>query len=94
MAELRQALLQQSAAAAAAAAAPPPTICHLASDGVMNLTCMAENRYATFQVASQFNCLEFVAPNVTPENGVTDYIRDHTQGPQCSLAAAPAIVYR
>jgi len=54
----------------------------------------ADNRFATFQVASQFNCLEFVGPGVTPEHGVTGYIHDRTQGPACSIACGPATVYR
>lgn len=54
----------------------------------------AENRFATFQVASQFNCLEFVGPQVVPEDGVTQYIHDRTQGPACSIACGPATVYR
>lgn len=37
-------------------------------------------------VASQFNCLEFVNPNVVPEDGVTNYIYDHTQGPSCAMS--------
>ena len=49
---------------------------------------------ATFQVASQFNCLEFVSPGVIPESGVTGYALDHTQGPACSLACPAATVYR
>jgi len=53
-----------------------------------------ENRYATFQVASQFNCLEFVGPAVTPEHGVTGYINDRTQGPACSISCGPATVFR
>jgi len=53
-----------------------------------------ENRHATFQVASQFNCLEFTGPSVTPEHGVTGYVRDKTQGPACSIACGPATVYR
>lgn len=52
------------------------------------------NRFATFQVASQFNCLEFVGPQVAPEHGVTQYINDRTQGPACSIACGPATVYR
>ena len=35
---------------------------------------------AFFQVASQFNALEMTGPDVTPEDGVTRYGRDHTQG--------------
>lgn len=55
---------------------------------------LAENRWATFQVASQFNCLEFVGPSVTPEDGITGYIRDRTQGPACSISCGPATAYR
>jgi len=53
-----------------------------------------ENRHATFQVASQFNCLEFPAPWVTPENGITKYVSDRTQGPACSVACGPATALR
>lgn len=49
---------------------------------------------ALFQVASQFNLLEMVGPNVTPEDGVTRYVDDHTQGPACAVAAGAATVYR
>ncbi len=49
---------------------------------------------ALFQVASQFNALEMTGPDVTPEDGVTRYVHDHTQGPACALAAAPATIYR
>jgi hypothetical protein len=51
------------------------------------------NRHALFQVASQFNLLEMAGPHLTPEDGVTRYIDDHTQGPACALAAAAATVY-
>jgi len=53
-----------------------------------------ENRFATFQVASQFNCLEFVHQNVVPEQGVSRYVDDKTQGPACAIACGPATVYR
>ena len=55
---------------------------------------MGDHPLAVVQVASQFNCLEFVGPNVTPEAGVTDYVSDRTQGPACSIACGPATVYR
>jgi hypothetical protein len=42
---------------------------------------------ALFQVASQFNMLEMIGPEVTPEEGVTRYASDHTQGPACAVAA-------
>jgi hypothetical protein len=53
-----------------------------------------ENEHAVFQVASQFNCLEFVGPSVTPEHGVTGYVSDRTQGPACSVSCGPATVVR
>ena len=53
-----------------------------------------ENAGALFQVASQFNLLEMVSPDVTPEHGVTGYQNDHTQGPACAIAAGAATIYR
>jgi hypothetical protein len=61
---------------------------------VLELHGRPENAGAMFQVASQFNCLEFVGPHVVPEDGVSGYAHDPTQGPACSLAAAAATVYR
>lgn len=49
---------------------------------------------ALFQVASQFNALEMIGPNVTPEDGVTRYEHDRTQGPACAMAAGAATIYR
>lgn len=49
---------------------------------------------ALFQVASQFNVLEMVSPHVTPEQGVTGYAHDRTQGPACAMAAGAATIYR
>ena len=49
---------------------------------------------ALFQVASQFNALEMVSPNVTPEDGVTRYAHDRTQGPACAIAAGAATIWR
>jgi hypothetical protein len=54
----------------------------------------SENAGALFQVASQFNLLEMVSPEVTPELGVTRYQGDHTQGPACAIAAGAATIYR
>ena len=53
-----------------------------------------ENRGALFQAASQFNCLEFIDPEITPEDGVTIYSSDPTQGPACAIPTGPATVYR
>lgn len=52
------------------------------------------NRHALFQVASQFNMLEMVGPNVTPEQGVGGYAFDRTQGPACAMAAGAATIWR
>ena len=61
---------------------------------VLELHARPENRGAVFQVASQWNCLEFPGPGTTPEVGITGYANDPTQGPACALAAAGATVYR
>jgi hypothetical protein len=49
---------------------------------------------ALFQVASQFNLLEMISSSVTPEDGVTRYVCDRTQGPACAIAAGAATIYR
>lgn len=49
---------------------------------------------ALFQVASQFNILEMTGPYITPEDGVTRYAYDPTQGPACAMAAGAATIYR
>jgi hypothetical protein len=53
-----------------------------------------ENAGALFQVASQFNLLEMTGPEVSPEDGVTRYQHDRTQGPACAIAAGAATIYR
>jgi hypothetical protein len=52
------------------------------------------NAGALFQVASQFNLLEMVSPQVTPERGVGIYEHDRTQGPACAIAAGAGTIYR
>ncbi|QAY79981.1 hypothetical protein ETR14_18655 [Sphingosinicella sp. BN140058] len=52
------------------------------------------NAGALFQVASQFNLLEMTGPEISPEDGVTRYRWDHTQGPACAMAAGAATIYR
>ncbi|MGD1904313.1 MAG: hypothetical protein ACFB9N_18970 [Geitlerinemataceae cyanobacterium] len=52
------------------------------------------NAGATFQVASQFNLLEMVDLEVTPEAGVGIYDGDPTQGPRCAIAAGAGTIYR
>ena len=53
-----------------------------------------QNANAVFQVASQFNMLEMVAPNVTPEAGVGIYEHDKTQGPACAICCGAGTIFR
>jgi len=71
-----------------------PVVTHETIGDVLELHALAENEGALFQVASQFNCLEFAGPEELPEDGVTQYATDPTQGPACSLAAGAATVFR
>lgn len=52
------------------------------------------NEGAVFQVASQFNCLEMISPRSTPDDGITIYARDHTQGPASAMACPAALFVR
>lgn len=52
-----------------------------------------KNIDAVFQVASNFSALEPVSKNDIPD-GITDYIKDYTQGPFASISAAPGLFYR
>ncbi|MCP9884735.1 hypothetical protein KBY97_06295 [Synechococcus sp. ATX 2A4] len=53
-----------------------------------------DNAHALFQVASQFNLLEMVSPEKTPDCGVGIYEWDPTQGPACAIAAGAGTIYR
>ena len=53
-----------------------------------------KNPHSLFQVASQFNILEMKSPKTIPEEGITNYEYDLTQGPACSLACSAATMYR
>ena len=64
------------------------------SDDVKNLHLNEDNANALFQVASQFNLLEMVGANVTPEMGIEIYEDDHTQGPICAICAGAGTIYR
>lgn len=46
------------------------------------------------QAASQFNTLEFPTPTSIPEEGIEQYVYDHTQGPACALACFAGTAYR
>lgn len=61
---------------------------------VQELHCDIDNKNAVFQAASQFNLLEMVGPEVTPEAGVGRYEFDYTQGPACAIACGAGTIYR
>jgi hypothetical protein len=61
---------------------------------VQHLHTKVSNAGSLFQVASQFNLLEMVSPNYTPEDVVGVYENDHTQGPACAIAAGAGTIYR
>lgn len=63
-------------------------------DDIQNLHKDPKNQGAMFQVASQFNLLEMVSPNVVPERGVSIYEGDLTQGPACAIACGAGTIYR
>lgn len=52
------------------------------------------NAGALFQVASQFNLLEMISPEITPDQGIARYASDRTQGPACAMACAAGTIYR
>ena len=52
------------------------------------------NNKSIIQVASQFNLLEMVSPNRTPEDGIGVYEYDATQGPACAIACGAGTIYR
>ena len=87
LAELRQRVAQEQVNAA-------PTKVSIVTGDVRQMHQMPQYAGALFQVASQFNALEMVGPSVTPEDGVTRYEHDRTQGPACAIAAGAATIYR
>lgn len=79
---------------AQAAALPGRLKLSIAEGDVRRMHRLPENRGALFQAASQFNALEMVHEDVTPEDGVTGYAHDGTQGPACAMAAGAATLFR
>lgn len=73
--------------------AKPINVQEVISD-VQSLHADPKNAGALFQVASQFNLLEMIHPDVTPDRGVTGYENDRTQGPACSMACGAGLIYR
>lgn len=61
---------------------------------IQSLHADAQNSNSVFQVASQFNLLEMISPQVTPEDGIGIYEQDFTQGPACAIACGAGTIYR
>ena len=61
---------------------------------VADLMAKPEFYGAMFQVASQANFLEFIDPSFSTADGIENYCEDRTQGPACSIAAAPGTIVR
>lgn len=61
---------------------------------VRNLHRDTTNSDAVFQVASQFNLLQIPYPEVTPDDGVSAYEFDFTQGPACAISCGAGTLYR
>jgi len=71
-----------------------PTSVSIVQGDARRLHADPQNVGAMFQVASQFNLLEMVGPAVSPEDGVSRYEFDRTQGPACAIAAGAATIFR
>jgi len=59
-----------------------------------SLHSIPEFKGGVFQAASQFNYLEFPSQRCVPENGITGYMYDRTQGPACAMACAAGTAFR
>ena len=94
LAELRAASAAAEAACVGAPLPPTASVEHIGAADVFSLHADPAFSGAMFMAASQFNTLEFSHPGGVPEDGVTNYVSDGTQGPACALAAAPATVVR
>jgi hypothetical protein len=65
---------------------------HLPIQDVLDIHCRFP--HSVIQAASQFNCLEFPSPRVTPEVGIDQYASDRTQGPACAIACPAGTLFR
>jgi hypothetical protein len=86
--------LQELRDRVAASRGSGPLKVELVQGDVRGLHQSPDHSGALFQVASQFNLLEMIHQNVSPEDGVTRYATDRTQGPACAIAAGAATIYR
>jgi len=91
LSDLRQRVQNPAAASAQSGLSTQISVLH-ADAYKLHIQSLANG--AVIQAASQFNLLEMASPHVTPEDGVTRYQYDHTQGPACAMAAGPATLFR
>lgn len=91
LAELRE---RSESIAAQSEKSKPWQLCHSAVRDIFELHAQPEYERACFMAASQTNCLEFAHYSAVPEDGISGYIYDGTQGPACALAAPAATVVR
>lgn len=61
---------------------------------VRDLHADPDNAGAMFQVASQFNLLEMMRPEILPEHGIGGYEYDRTQGATCAMACGAGTIFR
>lgn len=73
---------------------PGPLVVRNIVEDAYELHARADAHQSVIQVASQFNLLEMVGPDVSPEHGVGGYEYDLTQGPACARAAGVGTIYR
>ena len=71
----------------------PITFEHIIGD-IIDLQKNLENNDASFQIASQFNCLEMIDQYVSPIDGITNYYKDKTQGPLAVICTPYALAWR
>ena len=72
----------------------PLTFSHIVNCDIRAVHRNPTHAGCVIQVASQFNCLEMIGPSVSPEDGITCYARDPTQGPACALCCPAATAFR
>ena len=70
------------------------SIRHLVTKDIQNDMIDTANKNAVFQVASQFNCLEYATEYQSKKDGITCYEDDKTQGPSIAMTVAPATFSR
>lgn len=61
---------------------------------VATLQADPQNRFATFQASSGFNCLALPGPQAKPEDGIANYQHNNGQGAACAISCGAAAAFR